>query len=395
VLLRPRTDGYGDRLTFGMPGWWRPAGRLVILAAAASITVLTFLHEPAGKARAALFIAFFVLALIGVLISLWHDEVELDLQSGRYRQQRGFSPFRQAVEGSLSEIRLVNLTFKNRINAYGEQEQEYTALLEGPERSLTLFKRWADPTAKAFAELVAARLEIGIEENSPPLKESRPGFRFGKAASLLPLMSLLIVGGVIMWPVLTGRTSPLKNARRTIMQMNAPDYSLLRDGERLLRTQQYVAAEKTLKEAAEKGIDRPNAFNDLAYALSGQGKSFEALAAAKMALSLAPQNGNILDTVGEMHELRKEFKEAAEYYEKAAPLMLDDNGVETHCKYGRTLLALNRKQEAITQLQLAMTYPPGPWRLRAKELLEQLGVKPIEAQRPPRPPRSMIPYPTQ
>jgi hypothetical protein len=112
--------------------------------------------------------------------------------------------------------------------------------------------------------------------------------------------------------------------------------------------------------------------NSDAYGYANNGRLDLALKAAQDALKLAPQNGSILDTVGEMHQRRKEYKQAAVYYAQALRRM-PSYSPETHEKYGETLLALGRRQEAITQLQAAAR-DTGQWGMKARAALNGLGI---------------------
>jgi len=113
----------------------------------------------------------------------------------------------------------------------------------------------------------------------------------------------------------------------------------------------------------------------LAYAQAEQHKMDDALKTAKQALALAPESGNILDTVGEMHERRGEYAQAAKYYREALKRLsagAPGDSSETHTKLARTLVALHRPAEAIPHLDAALRYPNPQWVRAGQALLRQI-----------------------
>jgi hypothetical protein len=128
-----------------------------------------------------------------------------------------------------------------------------------------------------------------------------------------------------------------------------------------------------------------NSLNSQAYTLAGAGRLNEALNTAYRALALAPNDGNILDTVAEMHQRLKQYPQAATYYQRALAQQGGGGLPETHVKYGETLLQLKRKSEAITHFQTASARDYGTWGTRARANLARLG---ITAQILPGNPRS-------
>lgn len=116
-------------------------------------------------------------------------------------------------------------------------------------------------------------------------------------------------------------------------------------------------------------------YNNLAYAYANQGKLDLALNAARTALRMAPQNGNILDTVAEMHQRRKEYRQAATYYALAISRQPNGGMTETHEKYGETLIALGDKANGIRHLQTAARDARSPYGARALQQLQKLGAR--------------------
>jgi hypothetical protein len=118
-----------------------------------------------------------------------------------------------------------------------------------------------------------------------------------------------------------------------------------------------------------------NYYNNLAYRYANQGNLSNALNAANRALQLAPNDGNILDTVAEMYQRRKAYATAAQFYVRALANQSGGGIPETHEKYGETLLALGKKQEAVRQWKQA-AQDPGSWGQKARAKLQSLGVNP-------------------
>jgi len=125
-----------------------------------------------------------------------------------------------------------------------------------------------------------------------------------------------------------------------------------------------------------------NDYNSLAYTYVNQGKLDLALNAANQALRMAPQDGNILDTVGEMHQRRKEYKLAASYYALAISRQGNGGITETNEKYGETLLALGDGGNGIRHLRAAAKDPSSPYGRMAAQKLQQLGSKGGSLQQP-------------
>ncbi len=114
-------------------------------------------------------------------------------------------------------------------------------------------------------------------------------------------------------------------------------------------------------------------YNDLAYNYASRGALDLALQAANQALSLAPQDGNILDTVAEMHQRKREYRQAAQFYALAVSRQPNGGGTETHEKYGETLLALGDRANGIRHLQRAAADTRSPYGARARQALQRAG----------------------
>ena len=123
------------------------------------------------------------------------------------------------------------------------------------------------------------------------------------------------------------------------------------------------------------GANDANALNNRAYELMNQGRLQDALNTAYQALARAPQDGNILDTVGEMHQRLKQYPQAETYYRRALALQGGAGLPETNVKYGETLLALKRKNEAVACFEQVAARDSGPWGARARSHLTKLGIR--------------------
>lgn len=117
-----------------------------------------------------------------------------------------------------------------------------------------------------------------------------------------------------------------------------------------------------------------NDYNNLAYTYANQGRLDLALQAANQALTLAPQDGNILDSVAEMHQRRKEYRQAAGFYALAVSRQPNGGITETHEKYGETLLALGDRANAVRHLRTAAQDMRSPYGARAVQQLQRLGI---------------------
>src|SRR5262249_12659378 len=80
---------------------------------------------------------------------------------------------------------------------------------------------------------------------------------------------------------------------------------------------EFRGAEEAFRQAIANRPNNPLAYNMLAYSLADQKKLKEALVASEKAMSLARDNGMIIDTVAEMHQRLGEFELAACLYEEA------------------------------------------------------------------------------
>jgi hypothetical protein len=118
------------------------------------------------------------------------------------------------------------------------------------------------------------------------------------------------------------------------------------------------------------------AYNQLAYSQAARGDLKSAMDCANRALRAAPNDGGILDTVGEMHQRRKEYPAAIRFYTRALAHQSGGGLTETHAKLGETLVVVGRKAEGIPHLRRAARDMSSPWGERARNKLKQIGAMP-------------------
>ncbi len=129
--------------------------------------------------------------------------------------------------------------------------------------------------------------------------------------------------------------------------------------------------------APPPGVANADYFNRLAYNYANSGQLDLALNAAKRAYQLAPNDGNILDTLGEMYQRKRDFLQAERYLKQALDRQPGSGQTETHAKYGEVLVELGRMEEAIPHLEKAAADSSAPvWAGRAQKALEKLGHSP-------------------
>jgi hypothetical protein len=114
--------------------------------------------------------------------------------------------------------------------------------------------------------------------------------------------------------------------------------------------------------------------NQRAYDFANSGNLDKALAEAQAALKAAPDNGMVLDTVGEMHQRRREFAMAVSHYRQALKRLPPGSRTETEQKYGETLVEMGQKDEGIKHLRIAAADFSSPRGAIARQILVRLGV---------------------
>jgi tetratricopeptide (TPR) repeat protein len=326
--------------------------------------------------------ALLVLAL-GLL--LWDESLEIFPQERTYVYRRGFWLVRRRRQGRADDFRRLVLQAVEHTLASGERERMLMLRLQTCWGEAILWKTEEEEEARDSAVRLAARLHLALQE-LPAIGPGavRPSRVASRLTAGLVATGLLCVLLAMTWPVLNG-TKKLRLPSLAIPDSTrgrgsrVPIYHPYRVGVEAYYRGDYAEAEKLFRQASDASPGDPDPQNMLAYALAGQNRMEEALKAAMEAHRRAPAAGYIMDTVGEMHELRREYLKAAEWYRKALDRMTEDESQETHAKYGRTLLALGKLKEARTHLEYAARNRRTRWGTMAHELLQE------SAQR--RPPR--------
>ncbi len=372
-------------MRFGLPAWYRWAGWLATLGGAATLVLYLLLPTTEQTWRPALIVGACTLFILACGLVLWNESLEILPQEKAFVYERGFWLLRKRRQGSANEFRrLIQQTVEHTL-ASGEREKTLILRLQTSWGQATLWKTEEEEEARESASRLAARLRLALEESPANGPEA---MRPGRAASLLTAglvgTGLLCVLLIMVWPVLNGS----KTLR--FPSLSPPDFSRGR-GSRVpiydpysagidaYYRGDYVEAEKLFRQASSAYLGTPDPLNMLAYALAGQNRMDEALETAMNAHRRAPRVGYIMDTVGEMHELRKEYAEAAKWYRKALNSMPEGDALETHAKYGRTLLALGNLKEARTHLEYAARNRRNRWGAMAHDLLQK-----SEEKKPPR-----------
>lgn len=371
-----------DTVAFGSPSWLPTVGRMGLLLGAALLMLPAYLG-PTGYTPYLTF-AGCVCVAASLLVLLWKSTLTLDLKTRAYCKETGFFPLRRKRSGNLpSEVRL-RCIIKGSRDLYGQPKSLYTlrllfptdsrALPETQPQYMTVLRRAPEAFALMIAGHIVDRLHIPMERER---SKSVAAKAISAKATLAVLWTVMFgVVAVMLWPILSGarpliRPAPpwvdYSNKGRKVERVFSAGYDLYQQ-------KRYKEAEAAFRQMAEENPEqegKANALNMLAYSLAAQHRMDEALKTARLALQHSPDSGNILDTVGEMHELRHEWKDAARYYEQALLHLATDQTTETHGKYGRTLLALHRDREARLHLEEAARAPWG-WGPQAREILQKL-----------------------
>lgn len=125
------------------------------------------------------------------------------------------------------------------------------------------------------------------------------------------------------------------------------------------RLKNWPAAEKALQAALELRPDEPNLQNYLAYSWVDQGINLdEALVLLEKAVSAAPHDGYIVDSLGWAHYRRGHYAEAEKYLERAVELRPADPILNDHL--GDAYWRVGRVREAYFQWQRALQFKPKP-----------------------------------
>ncbi len=125
----------------------------------------------------------------------------------------------------------------------------------------------------------------------------------------------------------------------------------------LLEVDDWPSTEKDLKRAVEIAPEEPTALNYLGYSWAERGQNLEeAFALIEKAVSLQPNSGAIIDSLGWAHFQLGDYDQAVGHLEQAAALAPDDSTVTEHL--GDVYWRLGRKREARYQWSRALELEP-------------------------------------
>ena len=123
------------------------------------------------------------------------------------------------------------------------------------------------------------------------------------------------------------------------------------------RMGKWSDAEKDLQAALVLKPDQPDVLNYLGFARLERGEMLdEARAMISKAIAARPDDAQIIDSMGWALYSQGQYKDAAEYLEKAVELLPGDPTVNDHL--GDTYWRLGRKTEARFQWQRSLTFNP-------------------------------------
>jgi len=158
------------------------------------------------------------------------------------------------------------------------------------------------------------------------------------------------------------------------------------------RNKDWPKAEADLKKALALYPDQPLVLNYLGYSWIDQGLNLdEGMQLIERAVSLKPDDGYIVDSLGWAHFKRGNYKEAVRYLERAVELRPDDPVLNDHL--GDALWRVGREREARFQWDQSLSLKPEPedeTKIR-KKLSEGLGVLEKETRADAATPKSATP----
>ncbi|MGH7112933.1 MAG: tetratricopeptide repeat protein, partial [Stellaceae bacterium] len=157
--------------------------------------------------------------------------------------------------------------------------------------------------------------------------------------------------------------------RRLKAAGTAPSWSLYYSrGIAYERSSQWNLAEADLEHALELKPDQPLVLNYLGYSWIDRGEKLkQGLKMIEQAVSLRPEDGYIVDSLGWAHYQLGDYASAVEYLEKAVELVPEDPTINDHL--GDAYWKAGRLIEARYQWRQALQFKP-----------DKEDVKPIEAK---------------
>lgn len=385
--MQPLTDIDSNPLQFGQPPWRRAMAAILGLAALGAIPALLLAPVPLPRPLPdALAAAAALVACACIAAMRWTEALTVDLRARAYRYARGFGGRARVEEGSLDDVRRLEMSIRPRLDFVGQPAPRYGLCLRAGDDTVPVLRGQPEEVALPAASRLAERIHCSLEAVPQPAASRRAACaaRLGRYAAVSAVwISLLSVVVVMLWPTLRQPSMLLASWSRT----DTTDV----DGRQMadLGLQQYWHgrlrdSENTLRRTVQLYPRDSDSWNTLAYVLADQGKLNDALDAAEQAHKVDPLSGNIMDSVGEMHERRGELRDAVKWYESALARLVPYDAVETNAKLGRTLLALGRRDEAIVRLTEATRYGRSQWSDLADRLLKNAHAPRPKGDRAPR-----------
>jgi hypothetical protein len=381
VLLN---DPKSDPLVFSRPGYMLGVGIGLVCLGAAGVAAGVLVPGLSRPLLLALVAGGCAAGLAGGLIAGWMEVLRLDLRGRVFEYRRGIGRYARTVEGPLDWFDRVSLQLTPSTNMYGEEGTSVAVRLEGTPVSVVVAARLGEEETRALAARIAWAMGKSVEERGADPGRGRMRLVLKRCAAWSVWAGMAAVGAMVVWTGTHHKARPFSGPASFNLRANnrQPDFSVAyQNGVTLYARGDFLDAERELRKAVNERPTYADAYNELTYALADQYKLDEALATARKALSLAPNSGDILDTVAEMHQRRKEFKEAADFYEQALKHELTQGACQTHTKYGETLLALGQRKEAEWHWQLAVADTNRmnqQWQMRAAAGLRKVVHGPIK-----------------
>lgn len=144
------------------------------------------------------------------------------------------------------------------------------------------------------------------------------------------------------------------------------------------RLKKWPLAEADLLKALQLYPDQPLVLNYLGYSWIDQGRNLkQGLSLIEKAVSLKPEDGYIVDSLGWAHFKLENYKDAVRYLERAVELRPEDPVLNDHL--GDALWRVGREREARFQWEQSLSLEPeaDDAERTAKKLIKGLPAKPI------------------
>ncbi len=251
---------------------------------------------------------------------------------------------------------------------------------EGTRRAVMAFQKAKGLAAdgKAGPETVRA-----ILSGAEPAAETVSGGRampVGLAPSVADQLQVLDALGSIQRSrkLFSEATDTYTRALNLVPKIEARHWALYyARGTSYERLKNWPAAEADLKKALELAPDQPLVLNYLGYSWIDQGLHLKGgMDLIEKAVSLKPDDGFIVDSLGWAHFRLGNYNDAVRYLERAVELRPDDPILNDHL--GDALWKVGREREARFQWDQALSLNPEPEDLERikKKVVEGLEAKP-------------------